>query len=112
MTRSDNASNVAIATTAEASAENGNTDTGNTGSNNLAGAGEDFSNMTVGQLAQKLDGMTRLVTSLGAQIQSMQQAEARDLPAAEYDYGSDDVSSAELQNLALMLTRMEVARLI
>lgn len=112
MTRPDIASNVAIATTAETAAEFQQAMPSNLSFSGLTGAGEDFSSMTVGQLAQKLDEMTRLVTSLGAQIQSIQQAEAADVPAGEYDFGSDDVSTAELQNLALMLTRMEVARLI
>ena len=63
MTQSDNASNVVIATTAETPAENDHAVIANSGSSSLTGAGEDFPNMTVGQLAQKLDEMTRLVTS-------------------------------------------------
>ena len=112
MNRSDIAPNVAFATTAETPAESDHAILANSGSSSLTGTDDHFANMTVGQLAQKLDEMTRLVTSLGAQIPSMQQAEAAEVPSGEYGYGSDDVSSAELQNLALMLTRMEAARLI
>ncbi len=77
---------------------------------------EDFSKLTVGQLARKLEEMTRLVTSLGAQIQSLKDTELAGQIATEIGtdgWGDETARGTEtddLKNLASMLARLDAGR--